>query len=160
VIGGSGSINAMVHVRGLPTDFDDWRNLGNAGWGWSDVLPYFRKSEDHDDGECDWHGVGGPQHVTNIAARAHPLCRTFIETGMALGLPSTPDFNGGQPEGVGVYHITTRKGFRASTANAYLRPALKRGGVILRTQAHATRIVFEGHRAVGVEYIRFAPPAK
>ncbi len=154
VIGGSGSINAMVHVRGQPSDFDDWREMGNPGWGWSDVLPFFRKSEDHDDGECDWHGAGGPQHVTNISARAHPLCQTFVRTGEALGLPFTADFNGADSEGVGIYHITTRRGVRASTANAYLRPALKRGGVALRTHAQVTRILFEGRRAVGVEYRR------
>ena len=154
VIGGSGSINAMVHVRGQPHDFDDWAAAGNAGWGWDDVLPYFIKAEDHNHGASDWHGVGGPQHVTDISGRAHPLCQTFIETGRALGFAATPDFNGAQSEGVGLYQINTRKGRRASTANAYLRPAIKRGGVELRSKAQATRILFEGKRAVGVEYRR------
>jgi choline dehydrogenase len=154
VIGGSGSINAMVHVRGQPHDFDDWAVAGNTGWGWDDVLPYFIKSEDHDHGASDWHGAGGPQHVTDISARAHPLCQTFIETGRALGFSATPDFNGAQSEGVGIYQINTDKGRRASTANAYLRPALKRADVELRTKAQATRILFEGKRAVGVEYRR------
>jgi choline dehydrogenase len=154
VIGGSGSINAMVHVRGLPHDFDDWAAAGNAGWSWDDVLPFFIKAEDHDLGASDWHGVGGPQHVTDISARAHPLCQTFIETGMALGFAATPDFNGAQGEGVGLYQINTRKGRRASTANAYLWPAIKRGSVELRSKAQATRILFEGKRAVGVEYRR------
>ena len=154
VIGGSGSINAMVHVRGQPHDFDDWAAAGNIGWGWDDVLPYFIKSEDHDHGSSDWHGADGPQHVTDISARAHPLCRTFVETGEALGFVATPDFNGAQPEGVGIFQINTRNGRRASTANEYLRPALKRGTVELRTRAHATRILFEGKRAVGIEYRR------
>jgi choline dehydrogenase len=154
VIGGSGSINAMVHVRGQPHDFDDWAAAGNPGWGWDDVLPYFIKSEDHDLGASDWHGAGGPQHVTDISARAHPLCQTFIETGRALGFAATSDFNGAQSEGVGVYAINTRGGRRSSTANEYLRPALKRGTVELRTKAHTTRILFEGKRAVGVEYRR------
>jgi choline dehydrogenase len=154
VIGGSGSINAMVHVRGQPRDFDDWAALGNPGWGWNDVLPYFIKSEDHGHGASDWHGAGGPQHVTDISARAHPLCQTFIEAGKALGLPFTPDLNGPDGEGVGIYQINTRNGRRASTANEYLRPALKRRAVCLRTKAHATRILFEGKRAVGVEYRR------
>ena len=87
VIGGSGSINAMVHVRGQPHDFEDWAALGNTSWGWDDVLPYFKQAEDHDLGESAYHGAGGPQHVSEITARAHPLCRTFIETGKALGLP-------------------------------------------------------------------------
>ncbi len=152
VIGGSGSINAMVHVRGQPHDFDDWAAAGNSGWGWDDVLSYFIKSEDHDHGSGDWHGAGGPQHVTDISSRAHPLCRTFVETGEALGFVATPDFNGAQPEGVGIFQINTRKGRRASTASEYLRPALKGGTVELRTKAHATRLLFEGKRAVGVEY--------
>jgi choline dehydrogenase len=154
VIGGSGSINAMVHVRGQRQDFDDWAASGNAGWGWDDVLPYFIKSEDHDHGASDCHGAGGPQHVTDITPRAHPLCRAFIETGEALGFATTPDFNGAQSEGVGLYQINTRNGRRASTANAYLRPALKRRNLELRTKAHATRILFEGKRAVGIEYRR------
>lgn len=154
VIGGSGSINAMVHVRGQRHDFDDWRALGNPGWGWDDVLPWFCKAEDHDHGASAWHGAGGPQHVTDISARAHPLCQTFIKTGEAIGLAFTPDFNGAQSEGVGIFQINTRNGVRASTANAFLRPALKRENLALRTRAHATRILFEGKRAVGVEYVR------
>lgn len=152
VIGGSGSINAMVHVRGQPHDFDDWAALGNAGWGWDDVLPYFKQAEDHDLGESAYHGAGGPQHVSEITVRAHPLCQTFIETGKALGLPFSPDINAPDGEGVGIYQINTRKGRRASTANEYLRPALRRGGVTLRTRSQATRILFDGKRAVGIEY--------
>ena len=152
VIGGSGSINAMVHVRGQPHDFDDWAALGNAGWGWDDVLPYFKKAEDHDLGESAYHGAGGPQHVTDISAHAHPLCQTFIAAGKALNLPFAPDLNAPDGEGVGIYQINTRNGRRASTANEYLRPALRRGQVTLRTRSQATRIMFEGRRAVGVEY--------
>lgn len=154
VIGGSGSINAMVYVRGQPHDFDDWAAMGNSGWGWNDVLPYFKASEDHDGGASDHHGAGGPIHVTDITRRAHPLCGTFIEAASALGFNYTADFNGPAPEGVGVYQINTDKGRRASSANAFLRPALKRQNVELRTRAHATRILFEGKRAVGVEYQR------
>lgn len=154
VIGGSGSINAMVHVRGQPHDFDDWAALGNAGWGWDDVLPFFIKAEDHDLGASNWHGEGGPQHVTDISDKAHPLCERFIAAGAALGLPFTPDLNGAEAEGVGIYQINTRNGRRASTANEYLRPALRRGGVELRTKAHATRILFDGKRATGIEYRR------
>ena len=154
VIGGSGSINAMVHVRGRPEDFDDWRDLGNPGWGFDDVLPWFRRAEDWDGPADPVRGTGGPQHVTDITDRAHPLCRVFVETGEALGFPATRDFNGPRGEGVGIYQINTRNGLRASTANAYLRPALRRGNLQLVTRARATRILFEGTRAVGVEYER------
>lgn len=153
VIGGSGSINAMVYVRGQPRDFEDWKALGNPGWGWNDVLPFFKKSEDF-----DWHsahhGKGGPQHVTDISPFAHPVCHSFIETAQALGFPASSDFNGGRPEGVGYYQINTRGGWRASTANAFLHPARKRKSLTVRTHAHASRILFEGRRAIGVAYTR------
>lgn len=154
VIGGSGSINAMVHVRGQCGDFDDWAAAGNPGWSWDDVLPWFIRSEDHDHGASAWHGAAGPQHVTDISGVAHPLCRSFIKAGEALDFAASPDLNGPQSEGVGIYQINTRKGRRASTANAYLRPAMRRGNIALRTKTHATRIIFEGLRAVGVEYRR------
>lgn len=154
VIGGSGSINAMVHVRGQRGDFDDWAAAGNPGWAWDDVLPWFIKSEDHDHGASEWHGAGGPQHVTDISGVAHPLCQTFMKAGEALGFAASRDLNGVGAEGVGIYQINTRNGRRASTANAYLRPAMRRGNLMLRTRAQATRIVFEGTRAVGVEYRR------
>lgn len=151
VIGGSGSINAMVYVRGQPRDFDDWKELGNPGWGWDDVLPYFKKSEDF-----DWHsahhGRGGPQHVTDISPYVHPVCHSFVETAQALGFPASSDFNGGKPEGVGYYQINTKGGWRASTANAFLHPARKRRSLTLHTHAHAQRILFEGRRAIGIEY--------
>ena len=152
VIGGSGSINAMVYVRGQPRDFEDWKELGNDGWGWDDVLPYFKKSEDF-----DWysahHGRGGPQHVTDISRHVHPICHSFVETAQALGYPASSDFNGGKPEGVGYYQINTRGGWRASTANAFLHPARKRKTLALRINAHVTRVLFEGRRVIGVAYI-------
>lgn len=157
VVGGSGSINAMVYVRGQPHDFDDWKAAGNPGWGWNDVLPYFKKSEDFDRYSA-FHGRGGPQHVTEIASHAHPVCYSFLETAEALGLPVTTDFNGTHPEGVGFYQINTRGGWRASTANAFLHPALKRKNLELRSQAHVSRILFNGRRACGVEYLRRGKP--
>ena len=153
VVGGSGSINAMVYVRGQPRDFDDWKALGNTGWGWDDVLPYFKKSEDFD-WHSGHHGRGGPQHVTDISRHVHPVCHSFIEAAQALGHPFSSDFNGGKPEGVGFYQINTRGGWRASTANAFLHPARKRKSLTLRTHSHASRILFETRRAVGVEYRR------
>ena len=153
VIGGSGSINAMVYVRGQPRDFNDWKALGNVGWGWDDVLPYFKKSEDF-----DWysahHGRGGPQHVTDIAPFVHPVCHSFIESAQALGFPASSDFNGGSPEGVGYYQINTRGGWRASTANAFLHPARKRKNLKLLTHAHVARVEIEDGRATGVAYTR------
>jgi choline dehydrogenase len=153
VIGGSGSINAMVYVRGQPRDFDDWRAQGNVGWGWDDVLPFFKKSEDFDR-RCDFHGRGGPQHVTDIGPVAHPVCQYFFYTAQALGYRLSSDFNGENSEGVGYYHINTRGGWRASTANAFLRPARRRKTLSLRTKAHVTRILFGGRRAIGAEYTR------
>lgn len=159
VVGGSGSINAMVYVRGQPGDFEDWRALGNIGWGWDDVLPYFKKSEDF-----DWHsahhGRGGPQHVTDISPHVHPVCHSFVETAQALGLPVSSDFNGSNPEGVGFYQINTRGGWRASTANSFLHPALKRRNLTLRKQAMVNRILFTGRRAVGVAYSRRGSPSE
>jgi choline dehydrogenase len=154
VIGGSGSINAMVYVRGQPADFDAWRDMGNPGWGFADVLPYFRKSEDHGGGETAFHGAGGNMHVTDISTRAHPLCGLFLETAKKLGFAATADFNGPDSEGVGIYQINTHRGLRASTANAFLRPALRRANLKLQTGALATRILFDGKRANGVAYLR------
>jgi len=154
VIGGSGSINAMVYVRGRAEDFDAWRQMGNPGWGYADVLPYFRKSEDHDGGETAFHGAGGPMHVTDMSARTHPLCAVFLQTAGQLGFAATGDFNGPEGEGVGIYQINTHRGVRASSANAFLRPALRRRRLSLETKALASRILFDGDRACGVAYLR------
>ena len=152
VIGGSGSINAMVHVRGFPHDFEDWRAAGNVGWGWDDVLPYFIRTEDHDLGPSDRHGRGGPQHVTDISRYVHPLCDWFLSTGREMGFPETRDFNGPAGEGFGIYQINTRGGWRASTANAYLWPARRRANLALMKHTQATRVLIENGRAVGVVY--------
>jgi len=154
VIGGSGSINAMVYVRGRPEDFDDWRQMGNPGWAFADILPYFRKSEDHDGGETEFHGAGGPLHVTDISARTHPLCAMFLQAANRLGFATTEDFNGPAGEGVGIYQINTNRGLRASTATAFLRPALRRRNLRLETEALATRMIFDGRRATGLTYLR------
>ncbi len=152
VLGGSGSINAMVHVRGFPHDFQDWKAMGNPGWGWDDVLPFFIGSEDHDLGPSSVHGRGGPQHVTDISGGVHPLCRRFLETGHELGFPVTHDFNGANGEGFGIYSINTRGGWRASTANAYLWPVRKRPNLKVLTKSQAMRVLIEDGRAVGVVY--------
>jgi len=150
VLGGSSSINAMVYSRGQASDFDEWEALGNPGWGWSQVLQTYRKLEDHDLGASEFHGRGGPLHVTTIDGAAHPLSRLFIAAAQETGLVFNRDLNGQTIEGAGLYQITTRKGFRESAASAYLR----RPGPNLQilTDAHATRIIFEGRKAAGVSY--------
>ena len=154
VLGGSSSINAMVFVRGQPSDYEDWRAAGNPGWAWQDVLPYFRKLEDHALGASEYHGIGGPVHVHDPSAAAHPLCTNFLEACAAAGIPITRDFNGAQTEGAGFWQVTIRAGVRVSSASAYLRPALRRRNLELATGAQATRVLFSGTSATGVEYLR------
>jgi choline dehydrogenase len=154
ILGGSSSINAMVFVRGNPGDFDDWMALGNAGWGWQDVLPYFRKLEHSDRPDDGFRGTGGPLHVNAVDRDLHPLCAVWIRAGIEAGFTHNRDFNGSTQDGIGRYEITTRGGLRMSTARAYLRPAMKRPNLRVETRVHATRIVFEGQRAIGVEYVK------
>lgn len=152
VLGGSSAINAMVYIRGQRTDFDDWAAAGNPGWGWADVLPYFRRMERHAFGADELHGDAGPLSVTDAAHDMHPLCDVYLEACRQLGIPVVRDLNGAQAECAGLYQITTRNGRRESTATAYLRPARRRANLAVATGALATRVVFEGRRAVGVEY--------
>ena len=152
VLGGSSAINAMVYSRGQPADFDDWEAQGNPGWGWRDVLPFYRKLEDHTLGESALHGAGGPVHVDDISGEAHPLTHAFVKAGQEAGLPFNPDLNGASQEGVGYYQLNTRGGFRVSAARAYLRGA--RANLRIETGALATRILFDGKRATGIVYER------
>jgi choline dehydrogenase len=154
VLGGSSSINAMVYVRGQPADFDDWRAAGNPGWSWNELLPYFKKLEDHAWGASEFHGAGGPVHVSDVSASVHPLCATFLQACADVGIEQTRDFNGAQPEGAGLWQVTIKDGVRVSSANAYLRPIWRRANLEVRLRAHATRVLFSGSRAVGVEYLR------
>lgn len=154
VLGGSSSINAMVHIRGQAADFDEWRDLGNPGWGWEDALAYFRMSEDYAGGADAWRGEGGPLRVADVSRDCHPLCQAFLRAGAEIGLPRNPDFNGASQEGVGFYQITVKGGLRMSAARAYLRPAMKRANLRVETHAHAARVLFRDRRAVGVEYIQ------
>ncbi|WP_350332859.1 GMC family oxidoreductase [Coralliovum pocilloporae] len=149
VIGGSSSINAMVYFRGLPGDFDDWRDMGNTGWGWEDVKPAFERFETFTDDEG--HETGsGPLHISTGVRDLHPMRHVFARACGEAGLPQTDHMNGDNPEGFGTYQITTRNGIRCSAADAFLRPALKRPNVELMTNVHVTRILFEGGKAVGV----------
>lgn len=154
VLGGSSSINAMVYIRGQAGDFDEWAAAGNPGWGWRDVLPYFIKSECHDWGRSAHHGDAGPLHVADVAPDLHPLCERFIAGCREAGFPYNPDFNGADQEGVGTYQITTHRGRRMSASRAFLRPMMKRSNLTVLTRAHATRVLFDGRRARGVEYLR------
>jgi choline dehydrogenase len=151
VVGGSSSINAMVYARGQAEDYEEWERLGNPGWGWPEVLAAYRRMEDHALGTSAWHGVGGPLHVDDIAAEAHPLTALFVKATGEAGLTFNPDLNGATSEGAGVYQITTRDGRRESAARAFLHPARRQGRLKLETDMLVTRILFEGRRAVGVE---------
>jgi choline dehydrogenase len=151
VLGGSSSINGLLYVRGQHEDFDRWRQLGNTGWGFDDVLPFFKKAEDQQRGADDWHGAGGPLPVSD-SRHPDPLSQAFVDAAVESGLPRNPDFNGAAQEGAGWFQTTTRHGRRASTARSYLRPARKRQNLRVETAALAQRIVFEGKRAVAVDY--------
>jgi choline dehydrogenase len=150
VLGGSSSINGLLYVRGQREDFDHWRQLDNAGWSFDDVLPYFRQAEDQQRGADDLHGAGGPLCVSDV--EPHPLCEAFIAASEQAGFPRNDDFNGPTQEGAGYYQLTARNGRRCSTARGYLKPALKRPNLKVVSEALATRILFDGKRAVGVEY--------
>jgi len=148
VLGGSSSINGLVYIRGQPEDFDAW---GIPGWRFHDLLPYFKKSENQSRGADAWHGVGGPLEVGDLPDR-HELCDAFIESAAALGIPRNADFNGASQEGAGYYQATACRGRRCSAATGYLRPAQKRPNLKVELNALATRILFDGRRAVGVRY--------
>jgi choline dehydrogenase len=152
VLGGSSSINAMVWIRGHRSDYDDWAAAGNPGWGWDDVLPAFRAMEHNEAGADAWRGQGGPLFISANRRDLHPLVEPWLKACEAAGLRRTPDFNGAQQEGVGIYQMTIRGGRRNSAARAFLRPAMKRGNVKVVTRAQVTRVLFDGRRATGVEY--------
>jgi choline dehydrogenase len=150
VLGGSSSINGLLYVRGQHEDFDHWRQLGNTGWSFDDVLPFFRKAEGQQRGSDRLHGAGGPLAVSDV--KPHKLCEAFIEACEEAGHPRNNDFNGETQEGAGYYQLTAKNGRRCSTARGYLKPARGRSNLSVESSALATRILFEGRRAVGVEY--------
>jgi len=151
VLGGSSSINGLVYIRGQAEDFDHWRQLGNAGWSFDDVLPYFRRAEDQVRGADKLHGVGGPLAVSDVQDY-DPISKAFIKSALDLGFPRNDDFNGAVQEGAGYYQLTTRNGRRCSTAVGYLRPARRRGNLRVETNALAEQVLFDGRRAVGVRF--------
>ncbi len=153
VLGGSSSINGLLYVRGQAEDFDHWRQLGNVGWSYEDVLPYFKRSENRvGAGDDTVRGRGGPLTVSDLGDRDNALNEAYIRAAEAVGIPRNPDYNGRVQEGVGTYQVTARNGRRASTAMAFLKPARKRPNLRVITGAHAERVLFAGKRAVGVNF--------
>jgi choline dehydrogenase len=157
-LGGSTSINAMMYLRGVAADYDHWKSLGNPGWGWQDVLPYFRRSECNSRGSSEWHGDQGLLHVVDLRD-PNPLSRAFIRAAQALGIPHNPDLNGAQLDGVGWVQVTQHHGQRWSTADAFLRPAMPRPNLEVLTGVQTTRVLTQEHRAIGVEYLRGGIPS-
>ncbi len=147
VLGGSSSVNAMVYIRGNHRDYDDW---GVPGWGWADIFPYFLKAEDNERGASAWHGVGGPLPVSEGRSQ-NLMARAFVDAGEQAGLASNDDFNGAEQDGVGMYQVTQRGGMRASTAVAYLRPAMERPNLTVMPYMQVQRVLFDGLRTVGVQ---------
>ena len=152
IIGGSSSINAMAYVRGHPGDYDRWASYRLTGWSYADVLPYFRRQESWKGGASFYRGSDGPL-VTQMTRFSDPLVEAFGAAGRAAGYRSTPDYNGAQQEGFGVWQMTVKDGRRCSAADAYLRPALQRPNLHVEVNALATKLVFDGQRTVGIEYI-------
>lgn len=156
-LGGTSIINGMAYIRGQPQDYNEWRQLGNVGWAWDDVLPVFRKSERFEGGSNEFHGGDGELSVTSPLIR-HPAVADFITAGVNLGLPRNDDFNGPQQEGIGFLHHTIRDGQRHSTGDAFLMHARSRENLSVETEAHVDRIAFDGKRAIGVHYKRGGVP--
>ena len=155
-LGGSSAINAMLYVRGHSKDYDEWAELGCDGWAWDDVLPYFLKAENNQHGASDMHGGGGPLQVSDQQS-PRPISQAFVDAGEAMQIRRVDDFNTGDNEGIGLYQVTqfhdpAKAGERCSAAAAYLHPVMDRPNLTVITEAHATRILFEGKRAVGVTY--------
>ena len=151
VLGGSSSINGLLYVRGQPQDFDHWRQLGNVGWSFEDVLPYFRRSENQERGADDFHGAEGPLSVSDMRVRRE-ICDAVIKAAEELGVPAKDDFNRDDQEGAGYFQLTTRKGLRCSTAVGYLNPVKQRENLEIRTHAQVRNLIFDGKQCVGVAF--------
>lgn len=149
MLGGSSSLNAQVYIRGHQADYDDWERLGNKGWGWKDVLPLFRSSEDNERGPSEHHGIGGPLRVSDSRSR-NEICAAMVEAAAECGYPRNDDFNGPEQEGFGFYQVTQKDGRRWSAAAAFLQPVRHRPNLDIQTETRVTRILFEGKRAIGI----------
>ena len=153
VLGGSSALNGLLYVRGQPEDYDRWAELGNTGWSFEELLPYFKKSEDNERGEDNYHGVGGPQKVSDLRLR-RPIAEHFIRAATEIGIPFNHDCNGAVQEGVGYFQQTASNGFRWSTAKGFLKPAKKRPNLRIITNAQVTRLLMKGRSVTGIEYSR------
>jgi choline dehydrogenase-like flavoprotein len=153
VLGGSSAVNAMIYARGHRADYDDWAAEGNPGWSYDEVLPWFRQAEHNERGADEFHGTGGPLNVMDLRS-PNPLIDAFVEAGRQAGYPLNRDFNGADQEGIGAYQVTHRNGERCSAATAYVTPNLARRNLHVLTGTQATRLLFVGQRAVGVEVLR------
>lgn len=151
MLGGSSSMNAMIYIRGRRQDYDGWAAAGCSGWGYDDVLPYFRRSEDNASIHDEYHGVGGELHVVDQRS-ANPMSRAFVDACVSWGMDRNPDFNGARQDGAGLYQVTQRRGARWSTARAFLDPVRKRPNLVIETGAHATEVLVENGTARGVAY--------
>ena len=151
VLGGSSSINGMLYIRGHPRDYDIWAQLGNRGWAFDDILPYFKCSENQERGADEYHGVGGPLNVSD-QVETHPICDAILQAAKDCGYPHNPDVNGASQDGFTYCQITVKNGRRASTAQAFLAPVRSRPNLTVLTNALTTRVLFDGKRAVGVEF--------
>ena len=152
MLGGSSSINAMIYIRGNALDYDHWKSLGNVGWGFADVLSYFKKSENQERGASRYHGAGGPVNVADLRY-VNPLTRAFLSAARELGVPSNSDFNAETQDGAGLYQVTQKNGKRHSAADAYLKPSLHCENLSVLTGAHVSRLLIERGRALGVGYV-------
>ena len=152
VLGGSSSLNGLLYVRGQPQDYDRWRQMGNEGWSWDDVLPLFKRSEDQERGADDYHGTGGPLTVSNMRLR-RPICDAWVAAAQNAGYPFNTDYNGAEQEGISYFQLTSRNGRRCSSAVAFLNTARQRPNLKIVTAAHTTRVLFEDKRAVGIAYL-------
>ena len=150
-LGGSSAVNAMVYIRGHQTDYDQWAALGNEGWGYSDLLSYFKKSESNERGACEYHGEEGPLYVSDCR-NYYPLNDVFLGAAEQAGYPLSDDFNGANYEGAGYYQFTIKDGERCGVSKAYLKPAMVRSNLNVECEAVVEKVLFEGKRAVGVEY--------
>ncbi len=151
VLGGSSSLNGLLYVRGQHQDYDRWRQMGNEGWGWDDVLPLFRRAENQERGEDDFHGVGGPLNVSNMRLK-RPICDAWVAAAQNEGYPFNTDYNGERQDGVGYFQLTAKKGRRCSAAVAYLNPVKHRNNLTIITRAQVQRVLFEDRKATGVEF--------
>ena len=153
IVGGSSSINGLIYMRGQHDDFNDWQDLGAQGWSWNDILPFFKKIENYQGGDDKYHGRDGEMPISDL--RNHnPACHAWLNAAQEYGLPFNPDFNGQTTNGVGYYQLSIGRRFRASSAAIFLKPALKRENLTLKTNVNVTRVLFDGTKAIGIEWLQ------